>query len=260
MKEIMNRGWIKLHRKLRESAIYNEGLVFLLIECLFSATHKDINIDYAGAEITLHAGQFVFGRHQWAKRLKINESTLYKRITKLTKYGILTVQNSNSFSGTIYQIEKWNEYQQEEQPSNSQVTAKEQLGNTNKNDKNYKNDKNITNKLVMTKVVPQKNIYIECLLKEFELLFGFPPTDKKSRFVAQAFRKNIEAFLKVFNPEITYERFENVVKTYFKWISNQDYAENIQRLETIKLKFPIWSTPKVTDYKKGNHANNEPKE
>lgn len=142
MKETMTRGWIKLHRKLRESAIYNEGLVFLLIECLFSATHKEIKIDYAGVETTLHAGQFVFGRHQWAKRLKINESTLYKRITKLNKYGIISVANRNSSSGTIYQIEKWNEYQQEEQLSNSSVTAKEQLGNTNKNVKNDKNEKN----------------------------------------------------------------------------------------------------------------------
>jgi len=145
-------GWIKLHRKLRESAIYNEGLVFLLIECLFSATHKDIKIDYAGTETTLHAGQFVFGRHQWSKRLKTNESTLYKRITKLTKYGIISVVNSNSFSGTIYQIQKWDEYQREEQPSNSQVTAKEQPGNTNKNVKNYKNDKNIKEKSVEKKL------------------------------------------------------------------------------------------------------------
>ena len=151
MKEIMNRGWIKLHRKLRESAIYNEGLVFLLVECLFSATHKDINIDYAGTETILCAGQFVFGRHQWAKRLKINESTLYKRITKLTKYGIISVVNRNSSSGTIYQIEKWNEYQHEEQLSNSSVTAKEQLGNTNKNDKNYKNDNNIKEKRIEKK-------------------------------------------------------------------------------------------------------------
>lgn len=117
--------------------------------------------------------------------------------------------------------------------------------------------KETNTKVLETKVLTQKNIYIESILKEFESLFGFPPTDKKPRFVAQAFRKNIEKFLKVYNPEITLERFEKVVKLYFDWISSQDYAENIQKLETIRLKFPIWSAPRVKEYQKGNHVNHE---
>ena len=114
-------------------------------------------------------------------------------------------------------------------------------------------------KVLQTKVVTQKNIYVECLLTEFEKLYGFPPTDKKPRFVAQAFRKNIEKFLKVFDENITFERFEKVAKAYFDWLSSQDYAENIQTLDTIRRKFPIWSTPQVTKYQKGNHADHEAK-
>lgn len=126
---------------MRETSLYTESMVFLMVECLFSATHKEREIDYAGQPYTLKPGQFVFGRIEWAKRLKINESTLYKRVTKLKKFGFILEIKSNSFGGTIYQIDKWNEYQPREQPSNSLVTAKEQLGNTNKNVKNVKNVK-----------------------------------------------------------------------------------------------------------------------
>ena len=242
-------GYINLHRKLIEWEWYSDpNTKSLFIHLLLTASWKDAK--WHGIEVK--RGEVVTGRKELSKTLGISEQSIRTSLTRLKSTSEITSKTTNRYS--VISIKNYDAYQQINQPANQQSTSNQphlnkviSINNTN-------------TKVLETKVVPQKNIYIECLLKEFELLFGFPPTDKKSRFVAQAFRKNIEAFLKVFNPEITYERFENVVKTYFKWISNQDYAENIQRLETIKLKFPIWSTPKVTDYKKGNHANNEPKE
>jgi predicted transcriptional regulator len=139
-------GWIKLHRKIKDSPVYKEGLILLFLECVLSATHKDRKIDHDGVEIILKPGQFVFGRHEWAKRLGMNRSTLYKRIKKLEKLGIIVEQSwnrvgteleqkSSSHGGSLYQIQNWEKYQSEEQPSSSEVAAREQRGNTNKNDK-----------------------------------------------------------------------------------------------------------------------------
>ncbi len=116
-------------------------------------------------------------------------------------------------------------------------------------------ENNNTKVLLGNDAETKKNIYIECLLNEFEKVFGYPPTDKKPRFVAQAFRANINKFLKVFNPEITFDRFERVTKAYFDWLSGQDYSGNIQNLDLVKRKFVIWATPQVKKTEKGQNAN-----
>lgn len=258
----MKTGWARIYRQIEDNPLwlsekFTRGQAW--IDLIIFANHKPGSFYIRGNKVEIGRGQIGWSEVTMAKRWKWSRNKVRGYLASLQSQKM--IQQKKNFTTSIITIIEYDKYQSEGQQTEQQTEQqKDSRLNTNKNDKNYKNDKNITNKLVMTKVAPQKNIYIECLLKEFELLFGFPPTDKKSRFVAQAFRKNIEAFLRVFDSNITYERFENVVKTYFKWISSQDYAENIQRLETIKLKFPIWSTPKVTDYRKGNHANNEPKE
>lgn len=133
------------------------------------------------------------------------------------------------------------------------------------------NDKQVVNKSLPTKEtitketntkvlvaeakpLTKKNPYVEIVLSEFQSSFSFRPTDKKPRFVAHNFSKNIQAFLKTFNPEVTEARFTKVIRTYLDWLLTQDYANRIETLDLVRRKFSIWADPQVTSYQKGRNA------
>jgi len=149
----MSEGWIKLHRKLLDSRVFaNEGLLRLWLYCLCRANHKTtyvyIQTGKGNTEVKVNAGEFIFGRNSVSKDLKMNPSTLYKRMKKLENIGNVNIKSNTHYS--IVSICKWEVYQSsdnekqhaKEQPSNNQVTGKEQPSNTDKNDNNVKNEKN----------------------------------------------------------------------------------------------------------------------
>lgn len=242
-------GYINLHRKLIEWEWYSDpNTKSLFIHLLLTASWKDAK--WHGIEVK--RGDVVTGRKELSRILGISEQSIRTSMARLKSTSEITSKTTNKYS--VISINNYDTYQQINQPANQQSTSNQPHLN-----KVISINKSNT-KVLETKVRPQKNTYIESILNEFQLLYGFPPTDKKPRFVAQAFRKNIEKFLRVFNPEVTQDRFDRVVKEYFRWIADQDYAENIQSLDTIRRKFPIWSTPKVESYEKGNHANEQTKE
>ena len=151
----MSIGWIKLHRKLLDSRVFaNEGLLRLWIYCLCRANHEPNYVDiYTGkgkTEVKVNPGEFIFGRKSVSKDLKVNPSTLYKRMQKLENIGNINIQSNTHYSivsicnWDIYQNKDLDKEQGKEQPSNNQVTGKEQPSNTDKNDKNVKNEKNIS--------------------------------------------------------------------------------------------------------------------
>jgi hypothetical protein len=149
----MSSGWIKLHRKLLDSQVFaNEGLLKVWIYCLCRANHDvsyvPITTGKGTTEVKVDKGQFIFGRKSSAKDLGMNQSTLYKRLKKLEKLGNCNTQSNSHY--TLVTICNWETYQDskkpleqgKEQPSNNQVTTREQPSNTDKNDNNYKNEKN----------------------------------------------------------------------------------------------------------------------
>jgi hypothetical protein len=148
----MKIGWVSLHRKIVDSRVFaNEGLLKVWIYCLCRANHEKnyvpITTGKGTTEVEVNPGEFIFGRNVAAKELKMNPSTLYKRMQKLEKMENVNIQSNNHYS--IVSICNWETYQtneiQKEQPkeqaSNNQVTAKEQPSNTDNNDNNDNNDK-----------------------------------------------------------------------------------------------------------------------
>ena len=79
-------GWVKLHRKLLDSQIFqNEKLLKIWIWCLLKATYKD-NSQLVGLQnVDLKSGEFVFGRKKASEELKMSESMFYRNITLLEK-------------------------------------------------------------------------------------------------------------------------------------------------------------------------------
>jgi len=143
MDTIHDEGWIKLHRKSIHSQVFqNEGLWKIWTWCLLRANHEDtwisIRTGKGTTEVFIKRGQFVFGRKSAAKILKMDESTVYKRMRKLENMG-----NCNTQSNTHYSIVTVLNYELYQGSKNDEVTPKvtpkEHPSNTDKNDKNEKN-------------------------------------------------------------------------------------------------------------------------
>lgn len=139
------QGWIKLHRRLLNSRVFhNEGLLKVFIWCLLKSNHKENWVPFktgkGDIEVHLKAGEFIFGRNSAAEFLKMNPSTVWKRVKKLESMGILNIQSNKQYS--IISIVNWERYQSKNFESNNQCikqgTSKEQARNTDKNDKNVK--------------------------------------------------------------------------------------------------------------------------
>lgn len=123
--------WIKLHRKLLDSRIFDEGnehLLRLFFWCLLRAEWKDCR--KCGRD--LRAGQFVTTRTEMAGWLGGRPTTWYKRLQKLSEWGMINVVG-NSYESLVT-VCNFNTYQKGdacpvttlEQQSNNEVTALEQ--------------------------------------------------------------------------------------------------------------------------------------
>jgi len=177
-------GWIKLHRKLKNSLVFdNPDLLKVWIWCLLKATHDDYIQMIGLQEVELEKGQFIFGRKVAANELKMSESKTYRLIKKLETMQNLNIKANNKYS--IITIENWELYQfdenkneqQFEQQMNNKRTTNEQQMNTNKNIKNNKNNKN------------NNNIYSESLIKKIMSYPGKKTKDTRDKKLPQLIKK-----------------------------------------------------------------------
>lgn len=107
-------GWVKLYRQLIDSQVFqNEGLLKVWLWCLLKAAHKgqwaEIQMGPSISEVWLKPGQFIFGRHSAAKKLKMKESTVWKRMLKLQKIENLNIESNTHYS--LITIINWDSYQ-----------------------------------------------------------------------------------------------------------------------------------------------------
>jgi len=141
----MQQGWIKLHRKVAESPVFdNPNLLKVWIWCLCKVTHVKHEVIIGKQIIELQPGQFVFGRLKAAGELKMNDRTVYDYMKFLQKLEMIQMNPNNKF--TLITIINWAFYQDEtvelQQQNTQQPTIKDtQQNNTYKNDKNIKNEK-----------------------------------------------------------------------------------------------------------------------
>lgn len=141
------QGYIKLHRKLMESAIWSDPYYLKLwMYCLMKATHKEREMIFGNQVITLEPGQFITGRKSLTEDLnkgmkpkqRLNDSTWWRYLNNLEKFEMLNIKKTNKYS--VVSILKWSEYQETEHQMNNKRTSDEHQMNTNKN---VKNDKNV---------------------------------------------------------------------------------------------------------------------
>lgn len=143
----MNSGWISLHRKIMNSAVYSDSeLLKLWIHCLLKATHADYDQLIGNTAIKLSPGQFVTGRNALANEFNkgvqpskiVKPLSLWRRLQTLEKLEMLNIKTTNKYS--VVTVLNWNDYQNNEQQLNNKRTTTEQQLNTNNNSNNSNNN------------------------------------------------------------------------------------------------------------------------
>jgi len=147
-------GWIKLHRKILEKAIWQDPqMLKLWIYCLLKASHTETKVLIDKQEIKLSPGQFVTGRFTLAEEYNrgtkkskvVNERTLWRWLKKFEEWEMLSIKSTNKYS--VITIINWHAYQQIDQQMSSKCPTDVQQMSTYKNDKNDKemiDDRKIT--------------------------------------------------------------------------------------------------------------------
>lgn len=145
------QGWIKLHRKLLLSDIFqNEKMLKVFIYCLTKCTHKETEVRVGKQKVLIKPGQFVYGRKKASMEMNMKESTIKDYMNALKEDGVITVDSTNKYS--VVTVVKWGDYQShdddstnkipaEYQQNDNKIPAKHQQNTTYKNVKNLKNDK-----------------------------------------------------------------------------------------------------------------------
>lgn len=141
-----NLGWIKLWRSFLKWEWFDDPntlKVFLYV--LLKVNHSTKK--WMGIEIK--RGEFLTGRQQMAKDLKISEQSVRTSLKRLKSTSEITIKSTNKYSIIqVLNFEKYNDAnQQSNQLANQQLTSNQPATNqqltTTKNDKNEKNEKNI---------------------------------------------------------------------------------------------------------------------
>jgi len=130
-------GWIKIHRKFLDWEWFNKSeAVHLFMYLVLKANHKDGQ--WQGVDIK--KGQFVTSFGKISSDTGISLQTIRTLLKKFEKTNEINIQTTNKF--TIVTICKYECYQQENEPTNTQLTNEQQTTNkqltTNKNDKKEK--------------------------------------------------------------------------------------------------------------------------
>lgn len=95
------------------------------------------------------------------------------------------------------------------------------------------------------------NENVNHVLANFKKIYGFNPTDKFPRRSAHNLIQQIKKLLKTRGKDPQNGILTTAIDGYFTWVSKQDWAENVQNLDTIRRKITIFeaSLPEVANEK-----------
>lgn len=135
------QGFITIHRKIMESAVYKDSnAVHLWLHLLLKCNHKDNDFIMNGNLISVKRGQTVTGRKALSVETGIQESKI-ERLLKLFEKLRMIEQHTNNRNRLITVL-SYDKFQSGEQQVNNTRTTDEQQVNTNNNVNNDKTDNN----------------------------------------------------------------------------------------------------------------------
>jgi len=138
----MYRGYVKLWRKLEDSAIFqNEKALKIWIWFLLRANHQEKDLLIGRKIIKIKQGEFMTSFPHLQDDLKFAMSTIHFWVNKLEELGMIESKKTNKY--TLIKIKNWEDYQDIESQKKANEKAKRKLKETNNNDNNDKNDKEV---------------------------------------------------------------------------------------------------------------------
>jgi len=195
-------GWLKVHRKLKDSSFYKDSqAVHLWLHLLLCANHKEAEVLIGQQIVKVKPGQFITGRKKLSEATGIAESKIQRVLKVFEKCTMIEQQTFTKYR--VISITNFTEYQLGEQQTNSKRTTDEQQMNTNKNDKNEKKD----NKpyIPYQKILDMYHEHASNLSK-VEIY-----TDKRKRAVKQFWNQDDK------------HRELDFYERYFKYVNQQDF-------------------------------------
>jgi len=197
-----NQGWIKLHRKLKDTSFKRNPLVVaLFVHLLLSVNQEKRKFYRNGQEIEVLPGQLLTGRNELSKQTGISHQSIRTCLTVLKSTSTITIQSTNRFS--LISILNWQEYQSHqpaEQPANQQTTNQQLTTN--------KNTKNIYTSNTQKKKEEEIYIYKEeekKVSKNVKPLNKYPPLIEQKLGYADCYRIAGKLSIKI----------EDVIRKYF---------------------------------------------
>lgn len=160
----MNRGYIKLHRKLLDSFFYDDPqAVFLWIHLLLTVNYVDKDFMFNQKRRTCKKGSRVTGILKLSEETGINKSKIERLLKLFESENLIERQRTNKFS--IISIANWEKYQvdenQDEKRTRSEREASEKQVRTTKE---RKKERNINNKEKVSKDTKKKNLVSEIFI------------------------------------------------------------------------------------------------
>lgn len=131
----MKEGWIKLHRSIQESDIWEKPeYLKAWIELLLTVNHKENKM------LGIKAGQTLTSIKSLSQKWKWSNNKISNFLNALQKEGMIA-QNRTS-RNTVITVLNWDKYQEDAYPTHIQSTSHAYPTHTNKNVKNVYNEKN----------------------------------------------------------------------------------------------------------------------
>lgn len=165
----MSQGWIKIHRKIKESWIWEDkpyDRTHAWFDLLLRANHQDKKIMLGNELIEVTRGSFITSELKlsaewgWSKTklrcfLKLLQDDNMIEIFTDRKKTTINIVNYN-----VYQDIENQEKTTEKPQENHEKTNKKPIKNTNKNEKNVKNEKNDKEIIIKQQIDEVWNYYV----------------------------------------------------------------------------------------------------
>ena len=204
------------------------------IDLVLNANHEDGTFWVRGIEVLIKRGQIGWSEITMSKKWRWSRNKTRSFLFWLKNHHQIEQQKNSVTSITT--IVNYDKYQQ--QTEQQKVQQKDNRRYTNKNDKNILLDKSNN----ADGGEDKKNPLVERVIERFVSFYGFQPTDKKPRFEAYNLVRRMTTMLKQRNRPYDESVMLKAIDAYFAWVSEQEWAQNIQNLGTIRRKLNIFES------------------
>lgn len=205
-----NSSWVKLYRKLNNSAFKKKPLtVALFVHFLINVNTETKKIIWNDEEITVLPGQIITGRKSLSEDTGITQQSIRTSLKILKSTSTITIKTFTKFS--VITINKWDEYQSSTSKlTNKQPTTNQQLTTT----KEYKNIRN----------------------KEYNTLESVVESDFKE--IAETYKVSLSFVQKIYEELVLYcgstgKKYANYKMTLMAWVRRklEDKPTRLKDLE-----------------------------